>query len=96
MMRSVSSSAASRPIDGIGARAEAVRHLAPDRELVGYRRGLQRLHIGVHHMELDSRDTFAHHARDGIGSTAAHADDFDPRAEQRFVFLDFELQMLLS
>ena len=93
MMRSVSSSAACVPTRGIGAGAEAVRDLGADGQLVGHRRGGERLHVGIENVELDAGQSFVHHARHGVGTAAAHAEHVDPGPEHSF-FLNRKFQRI--
>ncbi len=64
---------------GVGAGAEAVGELVADRELDVGLAGLKRLHVGVDGDELDALEAGVDHARNGIGSAAARADDLDYR-----------------
>ena len=93
-MRSVASSAAWRPISGVGARAESVGHLGAELQFVRNAAGIERLHVRVHCVEFDPAEALLHHAGDRVASAAADADHFDARAAQRF-FFDFVFQTVV-
>ena len=85
MSFSVSSSAAWRPMFGIGAGAEALGQLGADLNLV--RRGveLEGLQIGIGDDELDAIEARRRHSVHGVAAAAANADDLDARAGAAFL-----------
>ena len=83
MIVSVSSSAACRPMFGIGAGAEALRQLVADLHLDAGLVVVERLHVGVGDDELDAAEADVHHAVDGVAAAAADADHLDLRAAPR-------------
>ena len=92
-MRSVSSSAAWRADGWIGARAEAAGDLRSDRQLMRDRGSGERLRVGVEHAELDAAQSVVQHARDGVRSSAADAENANLGARLRVVF-HHELQCI--
>jgi hypothetical protein len=90
MMRSVSSSAAWRPISGSEPAPSPWVMRRPRRPCWG-RGGAEGLGVGVEDVELNAGDAGLDHAVDGVGAAAADADDLDAGAAQVFI-LDFELK----
>jgi hypothetical protein len=63
---------------GIRAGAEAFRELAADLQLGRGQRCAHRQNVGVRDHELDALDACLNHSVDGVPTTPAHPDDFDP------------------
>ena len=91
-MRSVSSSAACRPIAGSEPAPRPSVIFAPIWILFGTLRSFERLRVRVHDVELDAIEPFFIHAAHGVGSAAADADHFDARAAPG-LFLQFVFEV---
>ena len=63
----------------VGAGAEPARRLCANVDLHVGVTHQQRLRVGVDGHELDTREARVDHAVDGVGASAADADDFDHR-----------------
>ena len=77
LMRCTSSSAALRPLLGVGARAEALGDVGTDVQLGGCGVGVERLRVRVDDDELDPFEAEVDHRVDGVAAGAAAADDLD-------------------
>ena len=94
-MRSRSSIAASRPISGLRAGAEAARERRAELQLRARGRALERLRVGVRADELDAGKPVRDHVLDRVAAAAADADDLDDRAVLRGLVDDLEHGVLL-
>ncbi len=62
---------------GVRARAEALGQRVAELDLVRRHVGLERLHVGVRHDELDAVEVAADHGVDRVAASAAHTDNQD-------------------
>ncbi len=76
-MRSVSSSAALRPISGSEPAPRPRVMSFPSWSFIGARHLAERLQVGVDGDELDAAELGIDHAVDGVAAAAAHAHDLD-------------------
>jgi hypothetical protein len=64
---------------GVRAGAEALGQRVAELDLVGSHVGVERLHVGVAHDELDAVEVAADHGVDGVATAPTDADDEDLR-----------------